>query len=153
MKQFFVIIAVLFLAGAAQAQPDVNTVFSAKAFAKASTNVDTSASIAVSYSPYIYLQTQSTGSDSTKLYIAVDGLTRLGNWALAIARDTLTLGRPAGWVLDSAHGQWHVMALRTISSDLLQGVTAIRVRNTHASGSGDSVSALTYSEWLISRRY
>src|ERR1035437_3058187 len=105
----FLALLLLFVS-TASAQSGVTTAFSAQTYAKASTDVDTSASLSVGFANYVSLQTQSTGSDSTKLYIAVDGLTRLGNWSLAMTRDTLTLGRPAPWVLDSTHGQWHNVA-------------------------------------------
>lgn len=136
----------------ANAQVSTLTAFSAQTYAKATTSTDTSATLSIGGYPYATLQITSTGSDSSVIYQNVDAYIN-GGWALNILRDTLTLGRPSGYTLESTKGQVRYRTLRNpAGTDLLGGATSIRIRNKHASGAGDSTSALTYTQKIIMRK-
>lgn len=153
MKHLSVLLAILFLSVAtADAQYTTLTAQSAKSFYKASTVEDTSSTLTVGSYPQIYLHTTTLGSDSSLIYQNIDAYIN-AKWANNILRDTVTLGRPTGYTLEgSAKGQVRYRALRIPTSDLLQGATQIRIRSKHASGSGDSNAALTYTQKLIMRK-
>lgn len=156
MKRIFILFVALFVfatQGVTQAEAQVTTrvVQTAKSFYKASTVEDTSSTLTVGSYPYIYLHTTSLGSDSSLIYANVDSYIN-GKWVNNIVRDTLTLGRPTGYILEgSAKGQvkYRAIRLRSIGTETIGGGTTIRIRNKHASGSGDSNAALTYTQWLV----
>lgn len=140
----------LLLASPAFGQVQSISAFNAKAFAKATTSTDTSATIYIAENPWVAVQTTTTGSDSSKLYIAVDAQIN-GVWSNAVVRDTVPLGRPAGKTLASSKGQVENYFLRTSGNDVIWSSDRIRIRNTHASGSADSTSTLTYTQTVITR--
>lgn len=152
MKHLSVLLAILFcFALNANAQYTTLSVQSAKTFYKASTVEDTSSTFTIGSYPRVYLHTTSLGSDSSLIYANIDAYIN-SQWVNNIVRDTLTLGRPTGYILaGSAKGQVKYRALRLLpaGTETLGGATAIRIRNKHASGSGDSNAALTYTQKLI----
>lgn len=150
MKKLFILILVLCAANSF-AQVSTLSVFSASSFAKATTREDTSATLSIGGYPYIVLHTTTTGSDSSLIYCNIDAYIN-GVWTNYVTRDTVTLGRPAGYTLASSKGQIRYVMLRTPSSELVAGATNIRIRNKHASGSGDSTSALTYTQKVLLRK-
>lgn len=157
MKKFsiFLIVAVAFVAsvfvsdGFAQAQ--TVAAFTTKAYYKASTVEDTSSTINIGAYPHVWFHTTTTGADSTVMYQNFDAYIN-GLWVNNILRDTLTLGRPTGYVLAATKGQVDYRALRMPSSDLLGGAAYIRIRNKHAAGAGDSTSATTYTQKIHMRK-
>jgi hypothetical protein len=147
-----VFFAILFLfASNADAQYTTLTAQTAKSFYKASTVEDTSSTLTVGSYPNIFLHTTTTGTDSAVIYQNFDAYLN-GLWANNIYRDTVTLGRPAGYTLAATKGQVRYKALRVAGTDLLNGATQIRIRSKHASGAGDSTSATTYTQKLIMRK-
>jgi hypothetical protein len=150
MKTLIILIAVLF-AFTANAQTSTLTAFSAQAYAKATTSEDTSATLSVGAYPHIVLHTTSTGSDSSVIYANIDAYIN-GVWANNVIRDTLSLGRPVGYTLASSKGQVKYRTLRNPSTELIANATSIRIRNKHASGAGDSTSALTYTQKILMRK-
>jgi hypothetical protein len=152
MKRLLILLAVLFAFASASAQSSTVSVQSAKTFYKASTVEDTSSTLTIGSYPNVYLHTTSLGSDSSLIYANIDAYIN-SVWVNNIVRDTLSLGRPTGYVLaGTAKGQVKYRALRTPSSDLVGSASAIRIRNKHASGSGDSNAALTYTQKLLLRK-
>lgn len=121
------------------------TTFSAKSFATTTTSTDTSGTIQLFNAPYVSVATITTGSDSSKLYVNVDAMVN-GVWNLSVVRDTVPLGRPTGHNVAATKGQVDNYYLRLPASDLINNAYQIRIRNIHASGSGDSTSALTYTQ-------
>jgi hypothetical protein len=152
MKSLLILLDFLFSVSTANAQYTTLTAQTAKSFYKTSTVEDTSSTLTVGSYPHIFLHTTSLGSDSSLIYQNFDGYYN-GVWANNIYRDTLTLGRPVGSTLaGSAKGQIRMKYLRYPGSDLLNGATQIRIRTKHASGSGDSNAALTYTQKLLMRK-
>lgn len=130
--------------------------FTAKAFYKASTQADTSATITVGGYPVVSVAFTTTGTDSAKVQIHTDGLVN-GLWLLDVAPVRgLTLGRPTDTTLaGSAHtGQVLSIFLRDQGRaiDLLQNCAQIRLRNVFSSGAGDSTAATTYTEKIGLRK-
>ena len=150
MKTLIILLAVLFSVSA-YSQTSTLTSQSAKTYAKATTSEDTSATLSIGAYPHITLHTTSTGSDSSVIYANIDAYIN-GVWANNVIRDTLSLGRPVGYTLASSKGQVKYRVLRTPETELLGGATSIRIRNKHASGAGDSTSALTYTQKIILRK-
>jgi hypothetical protein len=150
MKNLIILILVLFAINA-NAQTSTLTAFSASAYAKATTSEDTSATLSVGAYPHIVLHTTSTGSDSSVIYANIDAYIN-GVWANNVIRDTLSLGRPVGYTLASTKGQVKYRVLRNPTTDIIASATSIRIRNKHASGAGDSTSALTYTQKVIMRK-
>jgi hypothetical protein len=153
MKHLSVLLATLFLfAATADAQESTTSAFSAKTYYKASTVEDTSSTITLGSYPNVWFHTTTTGADSTVMYQNFDAYIN-SNWVNNILRDTLTLGRPTGYINGTlSKGQIDYRQLRSPSVDLLGGASAIRIRNKHASGAGDSTSALTYTMKVIRRK-
>ena len=153
MRKILIIAVIMLCFGFdAFAQTSTLSPFTSQTFAKATTSEDTSSTLSIGAYPYITLQMTSTGSDSSKIYQNLDAYIN-GVWVNNILRDTLTLGRPAGYTLESTKGQVRYRSLRNPSgTDLLGGAYTIRIRNKHASGSADSTSATTYTQKLIMRK-
>lgn len=150
LKAFIVFASLLF---AAQTFGQVSTlsVFTARTFAKATTSEDTSSSLSVGAYPYVTVHCTTTGSDSSVIYQNIDAYIN-GVWVNNILRDTVTLGRPAGYTLASSKGQVKYRMIRMPSSDLIGSAATIRIRNKHAAGAGDSTSALTYTQKILLRK-
>jgi hypothetical protein len=149
MRILSVLIALMLFASTAEAQYTTLTAQSAKSFYKTSTVTDTSSTLTVGSYPRIFLHTTTRGSDSSLIYQNIDVYLN-GLWHNNWIRDTVTLGRPTGRTTEgSAKGQVRIRDLRLQSSDLLNGAPQIRIRTTHASGSGDSNAALTYTQKLL----
>lgn len=151
MKKYFLFLALLMFAVNANAQNSTLTVQSAKAYAKATTSEDTSATLSIGAYPYVVLHTTSTGSDSSVIYANIDAYIN-GVWANNVIRDTLSLGRPVGYTLASSKGQVKYRILRAPATELVGGASIIRIRNKHAAGAGDSTSATTYTQKILMRK-
>ncbi len=145
-----ILLLILLFASPAFGQLHSYSTFTAKGFAKSATNTDTSTLVQPFEAAWVSIQTTTTGSDSSVIYVNVDAWIN-GLWSLSVARDTVTLGRPSGHVSSLAKGQVENYFLRTPSSDLSQNVYQFRIRNIHAAGSGDSTSSLTYTQNVITR--
>ncbi len=138
-----------------EAQNSTLSTFTASTFAKATTREDTSSTLTVGSYPAIYLHITSTGTDSALIYQNVDAYIN-SVWVNNIIRDTLTLGRPTGYILaGSGKGQVRYRQLRAINAgtDLIGGALYIRVRNKFATGAGDSNAATTYTQKVILSKF
>lgn len=146
-------LAFLVIASFAFAQTSTLTAQSAKAFAKATTSEDTSATLTIGAYPYVWLHCNSVGTDSAVIYQNIDAYIN-GVWTNNILRDTLTLGRPAGYTQATTKGQIKYRQLRGPSiTDLIGGALYIRIRSKHAAGAGDSTSATSYTQKVILSKY
>ena len=151
MKSLLILLAFLFSVSTANAQYTTLTAQTAKSFYKTSTVEDTSSTLTVGSYPNIFLHTTTTGTDSAIIYQNFDVYLN-GLWSNNVYRDTVTLGRPAGYTLAATKGQVRYKALRIPGTDLLQGGIQIRIRSKHASSAGDSASATTYTQKLLMRK-
>lgn len=154
MKKLFIVLILSLFAFEATAQTSTLTAFNAQGYFKASTVVDTSATLSIGAYPYVMLQTTSTGSDSSTIVSNVDAYIN-GVWVNTITTSTLTLGRPTSHIVATTKGQVNYVTLRAPATELLGGATNIRIRNVHSAfvnGSTDSTSALTYTQKLFLRK-
>lgn len=150
----FLLIAILFVAVSsiceAQAYnapaPALYSLFTAKTFATATTRTDTSATISTKYLRIVELATRTVGTDSLRLYMAVDKLVN-GAWVLNSVRDTIKFG-PAT-TADKSKGTYIMSGFSTSG---LVGATQFRVRNTFVPfRTADSTGATSYTQTVIVR--
>lgn len=157
MKKLFIVLCLSLFALTTNAQVSTLTVYTAKAYSKSSTAVDTSATFNIGSYPYVTLHTTSVGADSTPLVSALDAYIN-GVWINGIVSSTLTLGHPAGHIPATTKGQVNYLLIRspaTTTTDVLGGAYQFRIRNTHsafANGSTDSTSATSYTQKIIMRK-
>lgn len=154
MRKLLFLLTFIALASTASAQWSTISVFSASAFAKATTREDTSATITIGSYPYVATHITTTGTDSAVIYMNYDAYID-GLWVNNIIRDTVNLGRPTGHILaGSAKGQVDYNYLRhpATNPDVLGGAVYLRIRNKFGSGAGDSNAATTYTQKLILRK-
>lgn len=151
MKKILIVLSFVLFAVSVNAQTSTLTAYTAKAFAKATSRVDTSATLSIGAYPYVMLQTTSTGSDSAVIVSSVDAYIN-GVWVNTITTSTLTLGRPTSHILATSKGQVNYLLLRAPATELLGGANTIRIRNTLSAGAGDSTSATTYTQKILMRK-
>jgi hypothetical protein len=154
--KFVLLLLAVLLPSLATAQVSTLTAFSSKAFAKATTREDTSATLTIGAYPYVCYQMTSTGTDSAALSVAVDAFIN-GVWVNTVtAAHTFQLGRPAGHIIaGTGKGQVDYVLLRTPATttiDILGGASVIRFRNKFSAGAGDSTSATSYTQKVILRK-
>jgi hypothetical protein len=136
--------ALILVSGTASSQ--VVKVFTAKAFATATSRTDTSSTISTKYLPYVEIATSTAGTDSCKIFITVDYKVA-GTWILAGKRDTIKYGPATS--ADKAKG---TIVLGPYAASPIPGATDIRVRNTlHPFRTADSTSATSYTQTLLLR--
>lgn len=154
MRKYLVLLLLGLFAISANAQVSTLTAFSGKAFAKATSRTDTSSTLSIGGYPYVAIQTTSTGTDSAAMTSYLDAYIN-GLWVNSITSSALTLGRPAGHILEATKGQVNYLMVRTPATttiDALGGASNFRIRNVITSGAGDSASATTYTQKVILRK-
>lgn len=154
LSRFIISLAFVFaLSPPSMAQLNPVNTYTGKAFAKATTSTDTSATVNIGSYPFVSVTTTATGSDSSVITVTIDGYMN-GVWSNLLTSQALQLGRPAGHTLASTKGQVSNFVLRDGSriADLTQNCAQIRIRNVHSSGSADSTSALAYTQNVILRK-
>ena len=147
MRTYIAVLVIAALSTCLASAQSVEKVFTAKSFSTTVNRTDTSGMINLLFSPYVELATNTAGTDSLKLVIAVDYQVA-GRWINGGVRDTVKFG-PA----TSANKAKGTIVLAPYTASAIPGAQYVRIRNTLIPfRTADSTSATSYTQTLTRRK-